>query len=96
MSVQEAWTRILRTTLSIAVALCWISSSSMAQSDLPDGNGSIRGRLGDSDIVTTTTSRLAGTIHSLTWNGKGFIGTLEDVRLAMIRLHSANAGQLPE
>lgn len=37
-------------------------------------------RLGDSrcgvgsEIVITTTSRLAGAIHSLTWNGKEFIG----------------------
>ena len=77
MSVQEALKRILRTTLSIAVALCWIPSNSMAQSDLPDGNGSIRGRFRDSDIVITTTSRLAGAIHSLTWSGKEFIDTAD-------------------
>ena len=77
MSVQEALTRILRTTLSIAVALCWIPSNSMAQSDLPDGNGSIRGRFRDSDIVITTTSRLAGAIHSLTWSGREFIDTAD-------------------
>ena len=80
MSVQEALTRILRTALSIADAICWISSSSMAQSDAPDGNGSIRGRFGESDIVITTTSRLAGAIHSLTWNGKEFIDSTDHGR----------------
>ncbi len=80
MSVQEALTRILRTTLSIAVALCWIPSNSMAQSDAPDGNGSIRGRFRDSDIVITTTSRLAGAIHSLTWSGKEFIDSADHGR----------------
>ncbi len=80
MSVQQALTSILRTTLSIAVALCWIPSSSIAQSDVPDGNGSIRGRFGDSDIVITTTARLAGAIYSLTWNGKEFIDSSDHGR----------------
>ena len=30
---------------------------------------------GDSKIVITTTSRLAGAIHSLTWSGHEFINT---------------------
>ncbi len=80
MSVQEESTRILRTMLSIAAALCWIPSNSMAQLDFPDGNGSIRGRFGDSDIVITTTSRLAGAIHSLTWSGKEFIDSADHGR----------------
>lgn len=80
MSVQEELTRILRTTLSIAVALGWIPSNSMAQSDGPDGNGSIHSRFMDSDIVITTTSRLAGAIHSLTWNGKEFIDSSDHGR----------------
>ncbi|HEX5446373.1 MAG TPA: hypothetical protein VFW87_21275 [Pirellulales bacterium] len=33
----------------------------------------IRAQAGPSEIVITTTSRLAGAIHSLTWNGKEFI-----------------------
>src|SRR5438067_1344517 len=40
------------------------------------GNSVIRAKAGDSDIVITTTSRLAGAIHSLTWNGKEFIDSL--------------------
>jgi len=52
----------------------------LAQSDASDGNGSIRGRCGDSDIVITTTARLAGAIHSLTWNGKEFIDSADHGR----------------
>lgn len=39
----------------------------------PSGIATIRARAGKSEIVITTTSRLAGAIHSLTWNGKEFI-----------------------
>lgn len=55
-------------------------SIAFAQTDVPDGNGSIRGRFGDSEIVITTTSRLAGAIHSLTWNGKEFIDSADHGR----------------
>jgi hypothetical protein len=41
--------------------------------DQPSGNAVIRGAAGASEIVITTTQRLAGAIHSLTWNGKEFI-----------------------
>ena len=37
------------------------------------GDAVIRGPAGGSEIVITTTSRVAGAIHSLTWNGKEFI-----------------------
>ena len=39
----------------------------------PNGNASIRGKAGSSEIVITTTDRLAGAIHSLTWGGREFI-----------------------
>lgn len=39
----------------------------------PAGDAVIRGKTGDTEIVITTTSRLAGAIHSLSWNGKEFI-----------------------
>jgi hypothetical protein len=39
----------------------------------PTGNAVIRGKAGGSEIVITTTNRLAGAIHSLVWNGKEFI-----------------------
>lgn len=41
--------------------------------DPPSGDATIRGKFGTSEIVITTTSRLAGAIHSLTWDGKEFI-----------------------
>lgn len=39
----------------------------------PNGNAVIRGKAGTSEIVITTTDRLAGAIHSLQWNDKEFI-----------------------
>ncbi len=42
-------------------------------SDPVSGDAMIRAPAGPSDIVITTTSRLAGAIHSLTWNGREFI-----------------------
>ena len=39
----------------------------------PLGNASIQCKAGSSEIVITTTDRLAGAIHSLTWGGKEFI-----------------------
>ena len=46
----------------------------------PSGNAVIRAPVGDSEIVITTTSRLAGAIHSLTWNGKEFIDSTDHGR----------------
>jgi hypothetical protein len=46
----------------------------------PDGFSVIRGRAGSSDIVITTTPRLAGAIHSLTWNGREFIDSFDHGR----------------
>ncbi len=44
------------------------------------GDGVIRARAGDSEIVITTTSRVAGAIHSLTWGGKEFIDSVDHGR----------------
>lgn len=55
-------------------------STAAAQTQLPDGNGSVRGPFKDSEIVITTTARLAGAIHSLTWNGKEFINSSDHGR----------------
>lgn len=41
--------------------------------ELPSGDARIRAKAGTSEIVITTTGRLAGAIHSLQWNGKEFI-----------------------
>ena len=47
---------------------------------LPSGDSVIRGKAGPSDIVITTTNRLAGAIHSLTWSGKEFIDSADHGR----------------
>lgn len=47
---------------------------------LPTGDAVIRARAGDSEIVITTTSRLAGAIHSLTWGGREFIDSVDHGR----------------
>jgi hypothetical protein len=39
----------------------------------PDGNATIRAQAGSSEIVITTTARLAGAVHSLQWGGREFI-----------------------
>ena len=51
-----------------------------AERDLPSGHSVIRARAGVSELVITTTPRLAGAIHSLTWNGKEFINSTDHGR----------------
>ncbi len=46
----------------------------------PNASASIRAKAGPSEIVITTTARLAGAIHSLTWNGKEFIDSADHGR----------------
>jgi len=46
----------------------------------PDGHAQIRAQAGNSEIVITTTRRLAGAIGSLTWNGKEFINATDHGR----------------
>ncbi len=48
--------------------------------ELPKGDAVIRRAAGDSEIVITTTSRVAGAIHSLTWNGKEFLDSFDHGR----------------
>ena len=46
----------------------------------PNADLVIRKAVGDSEIVITTTARLAGAVHSLTWNGKEFIDSTDHGR----------------
>ncbi len=62
------------------LAFCLSSSMAYAQVRIPDGNVVIRAPVGESEMVITTTSRLAGAIHSLTWNGKEFIDSFDHGR----------------
>ena len=64
------------TTLGLVV----VSSTAMAADPAVSGDAVIRGRAGASEIVLTTTSRLAGAVHSLTWGGKEFIDSTDHGR----------------
>lgn len=48
-------------------------SSLAAAGEVPSGNAVVRARAGRTEIVITTTARLAGAIHSVQWNDKEFI-----------------------
>src|SRR5262249_1757144 len=67
----------------VVVVSCGILRAESAQQEAephPSGNAVIRRRAGSSEIVITTTERLAGAIHSLTWGGKEFIDSLDHGR----------------
>ena len=51
-----------------------------ARAETPSGDAVIRAPFGGSEIVITTTSRLAGAIHSVTWKGKEFIDSTDHGR----------------
>src|SRR5688500_1226431 len=49
-------------------------------SSRPSDKAAIRRVAGNSEVVITTMPRLAGAIHSLTWNGKEFIDSADHGR----------------
>lgn len=51
-----------------------------ADSTRVSGDAVIRAPAGDSEIVITTTSRVAGAIHSLTWRGQEFLDSFDHGR----------------
>ncbi len=53
----------------------------------PSGAAVVRAKAGGSEIVVTTTDRLAGAVHSLTWDGVEFIDSADHGR----QLQSASA-----
>lgn len=61
---------LIRRTLSLAVTLLTMSPVLGAE-----GDSVIRARAGRSEIVITTTARVAGAIHSLRWDDKEFINS---------------------
>ena len=66
-------TRFLFTSLALLSGVVFSAAA-------PDGQSVIRATAGASEIVITATPRLAGAIHSLTWNGKEFIDSLDHGR----------------
>jgi len=65
---------------AISLALPLIAGVNCAWAQAPDGNTTIRAKAGASEIVITTTNRVAGAIHSLTWNGQEFIDSVDHGR----------------
>lgn len=68
--------KIIHSVLPLAIILTALASSAAP----PDGNAQIRAQAGDSEIVITTTARLAGAIDSLKWRGKEFINSTDHGR----------------
>ncbi len=64
--------------LYVSVAICLLSSALAAGE--PTGAAVIRAPYAGSEIVITTTPRLAGAIHSLTWDGREFIDSADHGR----------------
>jgi len=60
----------------LALGILLVPSEGFAEA----GDSVIRAKAGPSDIVITTTQRLAGAIHSLKWNGKEFIDSYDHGR----------------
>jgi hypothetical protein len=71
---------MLHRTFLFIFALLARSAAHADEFALPSGDAVIRAPAGQSEIVITTTSRLAGAIHSLTWNGKEFIDSTDHGR----------------
>ena len=70
------------TALPPLILIAWLASlpAGAANDALSRGNAVIRAKAGKSEIVITTTERLAGAIHSLTWGGKEFIDSTDHGR----------------
>jgi len=64
------------------VCLCCLLAAAMplAAQQAVSGDAVIRAPAGMSEIVITTTSRVAGAIHSLRWNGKEMINSFDHGR----------------
>ena len=58
----------------------WLAPLAAFPAAFPDGNATIHAPAGSSEIVIRTTARLAGAIHSLTWNGREFINSTDHGR----------------
>ncbi len=70
-----------RRTVVLAIAFAIGAGSVPALAASPkEADAVIRGKAGPSEIVITTTSRLSGAIHSVTWMGKEFIDSADHGR----------------
>jgi len=72
---------ILTVVLAVIITAALLTSlESLEAADSSGGNATIRAQAGNSEIVIRTTARLAGAIHSLTWNGREFINSYDHGR----------------
>ena len=65
--------------VSVSHCFLWTATAEEITKSV-SGDSVIRGKTGRSEIRITTTSRLAGAIHSLTWNGREFIDSFDHGR----------------
>lgn len=82
----------MRTSFSVVVLLSWLVGFALADEPTNRADLVIRRVAGDSEIVITTTSRLAGAIHSLTWNGQEFIDSTDHGRQLQSASSFSSAG----
>ena len=68
-----------RLATGAVIGLVCLASNVQAREPV-SGDAVIRAPAGPSEIVITTTSRVAGAIHSLTWNGREFIDSADHGR----------------
>ncbi|MDB6174905.1 MAG: hypothetical protein JWL59_4216 [Chthoniobacteraceae bacterium] len=66
--------------LRVSLWLCAFASVTGFCAEAPSGDSVIRAAAGGSEIVISTTARLAGAIDSLSWNGREFINSTDHGR----------------
>jgi len=84
-------------SIGIVVASLLAAAAAWAEPDAPrsvSGDAVIRRAAGGSEIVITTTSRVAGAIHSLAWGGREFIDSFDHGRQLQTASNLDVAGKL--
>jgi hypothetical protein len=82
----KSWVQTIMIVLLMNASVAWQTKhvNSAPPESRPtetlSGNATIRGMFDNSEIVITTTDRLAGAIHSLTWKGMEFINSTDHGR----------------
>jgi hypothetical protein len=76
----HAGLQLRRLTATLFVIIVGVPQLIRASQPEVSGNAVIRAPAGGSEILITTTSRLAGAIHSVRWNGREFIDSLDHGR----------------
>jgi hypothetical protein len=79
-SLPPGATNIMNKATAIVLIAMPLLALSASSAETPTGNATIRAAAGNSEIVITTTARVAGAIDSLTWNGREFINSFDHGR----------------